>query len=188
MGSQEGQVIGVVKDFHFSPLQQLIGPLAIYAVEGRFSRITLNTDVSNPAAVASWVTKTWKKYFPTALLDYDFSDGVLEQQYRAEDRFAKIFLYFSVLSLLIACLGLYGLIAYTTSQKTKEIGIRRVLGATPQGVTIMLSKGFLKLVVLAFIIATPVAWYLMNNWLEDFAYRTNISWWMFATAGSIVII
>ncbi len=188
MGDQQGVVIGVVKDFHFSPLQQLIGPLAIYPAQERFSRITLRTDISKPAAVSAWIEKTWKKHFPSALLDYSFSDRVFAAQYAAEDRFAKIFLYFSILSLLIACLGLYGLIAYTTSQKTKEIGIRKTLGASANGIAFMLSKDFLKLVVLAFVIATPFAWYVMNNWLLDFAYRTTISWWMFATAGLIVIL
>ncbi len=118
IGEQEGIVIGVVKDFHFSRLQHLIEPLAIYPSDNYFSRITLKTDISQPAAVTAWLEKTWKKHFPSALLDYTFSDSALEAQYHAEDRFAKIFLYFSVLSLLIACLGLYGLLAYTTSQKT----------------------------------------------------------------------
>lgn len=186
MDGQEGSVIGVVKDFHFSPLQELIGPLAMYYSDSYFSRITLRTDISQPAVVTAWLEKTWNKHFPSALLDYTFSDSALEAQYQAEERFAKIFLYFSVLSLLIACLGLYGLLAYTTLQKTKEIGIRKILGASSNSIAIALSKDFMKLVVLAFLIATPVAWYLMSKWLEDFAYRITISGWMFAAAGSIV--
>lgn len=188
MGDQQGMVIGVVRDFHFSPLQQLIGPLALYPIEERFSRITLKADVSNPSAVTALLEKTWKKHFPSSLLDYDFSDNVLEQQYQAEQKFAQLFLYFSILSLVIACLGLYGLIAYTTTQKIKEIGIRKVLGATANGIAIMLSKDFLKLVVLAFFIAAPVAWYVINKWLQNFAYRITISWWMFGAAGIIVLL
>lgn len=187
MGDRQGTIIGVTKDFHFSPLQQAIGPLAIYPIEDRFSRITLKADVSDPAAVTAWVEKIWKKHFNSALFDYDFYDSQLANQYQAEERFAKIFLYFSVISLLIACLGLYGLISYATSQKTKEIGIRKVLGATVDGIAVMLSKDFLKLVILAFLVAFPVVWFIMNSWLQDFAYRTNISWWMFAAAGSIVV-
>jgi putative ABC transport system permease protein len=186
MGGNNGRVIAVVKDFHFSPLQQLIGPLAIYPNDGNFSRITLKTDVTRPAEVTEWVEKTWKKNFPTALLDFDFSDSVVEQQYQAEKQFARIFLCFSVLSLLIACLGLYGLIAYSTAQRTKEIGIRKVLGGTAEGIAIMLSKDLLKLVILAFAVAVPVAWYVMNGWLQDFAYRITISWWMFLSAGFVV--
>jgi len=188
IGDQHGNVIGVTKDFHFSPLQLLIGPLAIYPSAERFSRITLKTNSVNPAQVTAWVEKTWKKHFPSSLLDYNFMDHALAEQYNAEDRFAKIFLYFSVLSLVIACLGLYGLIAYTTSQKTKEIGIRKVLGASVSGIAMILSKDFLKLVILAFFITVPLAWYVMNKWLQDFAYRINITWWMFAMTGLIVLL
>ncbi len=188
MGSRKGRVTGVVKDFNFSSLQHLIGPLAIYPVDARFSRISLKVDISKPLAVTAWLEKVWKKHFPSALLDYDFSDETLEEQYKAEHRFATIFLYFAILSLLIACMGLYGLIAYTTSQKTKEIGIRKVIGATTNDIAIMLSKDFLQLVILAFLVATPLAWYVMTRWLEDFAYRIIISWTMFAAAGAIVIL
>jgi len=188
MGDQQGKVIAIANDFNFSTLQQLISPLAIYPLEGRFSRITLKTSSTQPTAVIAWVERVWKRHFASALFDYDFSDNVFEQQYRDEKRFARIVLYFSVLSLLIACLGLYGLIAYTTSQKTKEIGIRKVLGASANGIALLLSKDFLRLVVLAFVVATPVAWLLMNKWLQDFAYRTRLAWWMFAAAGLIVLL
>jgi len=188
MGGQQGKVIGVVKDFHFSTLQHLISPLAIYPSGERFSRITLKADVSNLPQTKAWLEKTWKKNFPSALLDYSFSKEVFEEQYRAEEKYSKIFLYFSILSLVIACLGLYGLISYTTSQKIKEIGIRKVLGASVNGIAAMLSGGFLKLVLLACVIAMPVAWYIMNKWLEDFAYRTHISWWMFTVAGLLVLL
>lgn len=186
IGDQPGEVIGVVKDFHFSNLYHAIGSLAIYPSGASFSRITLKTDITQSAAVANWVQKTWTKHFPIALFDYTFSKSV--QQYAAEERFASLFLYFAVLSVLIACLGLYGLIAYTTAQKTKELGIRKVLGASAQGLAIMLSKDFLKLVVLAFVIATPLAWYVMNLWLQDFAYRETMQWWMFAIAGGGVLL
>jgi putative ABC transport system permease protein len=188
MGGQLGKVIGVVKDFHFSTLQHFISPLAIYPSGERFSRITLKADVSNIPQTRAWLEKTWKRNFPSALLDYSFSEEVFEDQYRAEDKFSKIFLYFSILSLVIACLGLYGLISYTTSQKTKEIGIRKVLGASVSGIAAMLSGGFLKLVLLACVIAMPAAWYIMNKWLQDFAYRTHISWWMFVVAGLLVLL
>ena len=185
MGGQNGKVIGVVKDFHFNTLQYLISPLAIYPSGDRFSRITLKADVSNISQTTAWLTKTWKKHFPTALLDYSFSESVMEEQYRSEKKFSTIFLYFSILSLVIACLGLYGLISYTTSQKKKEIGIRKVLGATVNGIA---TGGFLKLVLIACAIAMPIAGLIMNRWLEDFAYRTEISWWMFSVAGLLVLL
>jgi putative ABC transport system permease protein len=188
MGDRKGTVIGVVKNFHFNSLQQAIEPLAIYPLEGRFSRITIKADVTKANQSIAWIEKTWKKHFPSALLDYNFLDEQIGEQYEAEERFSKIFLYFSVLSLLIACLGLYGLISYTASQRTKEIGIRKVLGATVDGIAVMLSKDFLKLVILAFVIAIPIAGYIMNRWLQDFAYRVNVSWWMFIAAGLTVML
>ena len=188
MGDKPGKVIGVVKDFHFSTLQHLITPLVIFPSQDRFSRITLKVDISKLPQTTAWLNKTWKKNFPSALLDYSFSEDVIEEQYAAEEKFSSIFFYFSILSVLIACLGLYGLISYTTSQKAKEIGIRKVLGATASGIAAMLSGNFLKLVLFASVIAMPVAWYVMNKWLEDFAYRTHISWWMFTVAGILVLL
>ena len=130
---------------------------------------------------------TWKKHFPSALFDYDFVSQQIKNQYQAEEKFSKIFLYFSILSLLIACLGLYGLISFTIFQKTKEIGIRKVLGATDVRIAAMLSGDFLKLVLFACFISVPVAWYAMNEWLQNFAYRINMSWWMFTGAGVLVL-
>jgi len=188
MGNQKGIVRGVVHDFHFNSLQHAIEPLAIYPLDERFSRIIIKADLGKVDQSIAFVEKTWKKYFPSALFDYNFMDEQIGEQYASEKKFAKIFLYFSVLSLLIACLGLYGLTAYSASQKVKEIGVRKVLGATVNSLAMMLSRDFLKLVLFAFVIAVPIAWYIMNNWLTDFAYRTNISWWMFGVAGLLVLI
>jgi putative ABC transport system permease protein len=187
MGDQQGVVIGVVNDFNFNSLQHSIDPLAIYPISERFSRITLKADMKHSAQAVALIQKTWKKHFPSALFDYNFLDLQIKAQYKAEERFSKIFLYFSVLSLLIACLGLYGLISFTAWQKTKEIGIRKVLGATVNGIAAMLSKDFLKLVLFACFIAMPVTWFIMNKWLQGFAYRVNIAWWMFAAGGFLVL-
>ena len=188
MGSQEGVVIGVTRDFNFSSLQDAIEPLAIYPVTERFSRISLRFETKHTGEVIRFVESTWKKHFPSALFDYDFVSQQVKQQYLAEERFSKIFFYFSILSLLIGCLGLYGLIAYTITQKTKEIGIRKVLGATVNGIVTMLSGDFIRLIVLACLISIPVSWYIMNRWLQDFAYRIHISWWMFASASVLVLL
>ncbi|HKB43308.1 MAG TPA: ABC transporter permease, partial [Chitinophagaceae bacterium] len=187
MGDQKGTIVGVTNDFHFNSLQQAIEPLAIFPLEGRFSRITVKVDVKKADQVIALIENTWKKHFSSALFDYDFLSQQIKGKYQAEERFSKIFLYFSILSLLIACLGLYGLIACTIFQKTKEIGIRKILGATANGIAAMLSGGFLKLVLLACFIAMPVTWYTMNKWLQGFAYRINISWWMFGAAGLSVL-
>jgi putative ABC transport system permease protein len=187
MGNQKGTVIGVINDFHFNSLEKPIEPLAIYPLDNRFSRITLKVDVKKADQVVALVEDTWKKHFPSALFDYDFLSEQIREQYRSEERFSKVFLYFSILSLLIACLGLYGLISYTIFQKTKEIGIRKVLGATANTIAAMLSGDFLKLVLFACFISVPIAWYVMNGWLRNFAYRISLSWWMFTSAGALVL-
>ncbi|GEO09219.1 ABC transporter permease [Segetibacter aerophilus] len=188
MGDQKGIVVGVTNNFHFNSLQHAIDPLAIYPVDKHFSRITLKVDIKKADQVIAMIENTWKKHFPSALFDYDFVSQQIKQQYQSEERFSTIFLYFSILSLLIACLGLYGLISYTIFQKTKEIGIRKVLGASAQGVAAILSKDFLKLVWIACLFAMPVIWYTMNKWLQNFSYRINISWWMFSAAALLILL
>jgi putative ABC transport system permease protein len=185
---KQGEVIGVVKNFHFSSLHERIEPLAMYPVSQRFSRITLNADVLNSGVTTAWVERVWKKHFPSALLDYSFVDAQVGGQYLAEQRFSKILMYSSIMSLLIACLGLYGLILHAATQKVKEIGIRKVLGASVNGIAVMLSKDFFKLIVISMFIAIPIAWYTMSSWLENFAYQIAISAWMFGAAGLIVVI
>jgi putative ABC transport system permease protein len=188
MGNTKGVVIGVIKDFHFNSLDQSIEPLAIYPSDDHFSRITLNVDITKAGKVIAFIGNTWKKHFPSLLFDYNFVSQQIKEQYRSEERFSKIFLYFSLLSLLIACLGLYGLISYAIFQRTKEIGIRKVLGATAGRIAVMLSAGFVKLVLFAYLISIPIAWYIMNKWLQNFAYRVELAWWMFLVAGILVLI
>ncbi|MBV9987295.1 MAG: ABC transporter permease [Chitinophagaceae bacterium] len=187
MGNQAGTVIGVTNDFHFNTLRNAIEPLAIYAVADRFSRISIKIDLAKANESMDWIGAVWKKHFPGALFDFGFVDQQVAESYAAEQRFSRIFLYFSILSLVIACLGLYGLISFTAVQRTREIGIRKVLGASVQRIVFILSGGFLKPVLLACLIAIPLTWYIMNNWLENFAFRIGISWWMFALAIVLVI-
>ena len=143
--------------------------------------------MSKPKEAIGFIEQSWKKHYPSSLFQYDFIDKKLNDQYQAEDRFAKFFIYFSVLSLLIACLGLLGLTAYATQQRMKEISVRKVLGATVSNIVSMLSKDFMKLVGIAAVIAFPLGWYIMNKWLEDFSYRISIPWWVFAVGGIIAI-
>ncbi|HEX5654554.1 MAG TPA: ABC transporter permease [Chitinophagaceae bacterium] len=188
MAGRNGRVIGVVKNFHFQTLQHPIDPLVLVLKRRTFSQITLKTDMSDPQQTIATINSTWKKHFPGALLEYAFLDKKLQEQYLAEERFSRFFLYFSFLALLIACLGLLGLAAYATQQRVKEIGVRKVLGASMSNITAMLSRDFLKLVIIAILVATPLAWYIMNKWLEDFAYRVSIGWWVFAAAGIVALL
>lgn len=183
----EGAVIGIVSDFHFNSLQHDMAPLIMYPVSKRFSRINIRIDGTKPLESVAFIEKTWKKHFPASLLDYAFLDEQVQNQYQSEQRFSRIFLVFSILSLVIASLGLYGLTAYSTFQKTKEIGIRKVLGASVNGIVLMLSKDFFKLVMLSILVALPVSWFIMNRWLENFAYHVGYSWWMFGLPALLVL-
>ena len=129
----------------------------------------------------------YKKYDQNTPLSYSFVDEVFDAQYKAEDRLASIFSVFTGITILLAALGLFGLAAFTIEQRTKEIGIRKILGASLSAIGIMLSKDFLKLVLLAIVIASPVAWYFMHDWLQHFAYRIPIDFWMFGAAGLLSI-
>jgi putative ABC transport system permease protein len=175
-------VIGVVKNFNFETLHHDIGPLAF-----RLGRSTylLSTKVNtgNINALISGIENKWKAMAPGMPFSYRFLDDSFNEMYRGEQRVGKIAFIFSVLAIFIACLGLFGLATFIAEQRTKEIGIRKVLGASVQGIVKMLSKDFVKLVAIAFIIAAPLAWYFMNKWLQDFAYRIELSWWIFAVAG-----
>ena len=131
------------------------------------------------------IENIWTKHFPNDPFNYFFLDDFYNQQYKADQRFGKVFTLFAMLAILIACLGLLGLSAYNILQRTKEIGIRKVMGASVQNVLFILSKDFLLLVGLSFLLAIPVAWWIMHNWLQDFAYRINMPWWVFAIAGVI---
>ena len=132
--------------------------------------------------------KVWKKFLPEAPYDYTFLDNRFEKLYEAEQKQGTIFTVFAFIAIFIACLGLLGLSAFAISQRVKEIGIRKVLGANAGNIVGLLSKDFLKLVLVAAVIASPLAWYFMHEWLQDFAYRINIGWWVFGVAGSIALL
>ncbi|MGN6616560.1 MAG: ABC transporter permease [Ilyomonas sp.] len=175
------KVIGVVKDFNFKSLHEAISPLLMsLQPEGGLIFKIKTTDISGLLAT---MKKKWDEYNTDEPFTYNFMDDLFDKTYSAEQKTGTILNIFSVLIIFVACLGLFGLVTYTAEQRTKEIGIRKVLGASVSQVTQMLSKEFLKLVLIASLIAFPVAWWAMDKWLQSFAYRINISWWMFAVAG-----
>jgi putative ABC transport system permease protein len=179
-------VIGVVKNFNFESLRQTIGALCMKIGNdpGTISFRMKTTDVAN---TINHIKGLWKRTAPNEPFTYTFLNEEFDNMYRTEQRSGKIFVSFAVLAILIACLGLFGLAAYAAEQRTKEIGIRKVLGATVSNIVAMLSTDFLKLVIIASLIAFPVAWWLMNKWLQDFAYRIAIGWWIFALAAFVSI-
>jgi len=129
----------------------------------------------------------WKQFAPQLPFDYSFMDAEFDALYRSDQTMGKVFTVFTILSLVVACLGLLGLAIYTAERRMKEIGIRKVLGASVQNVVTMLSVDFVKLIIIASVIAFPVAWYAMNKWLQDFAFRTSINWWVFAFASGLTL-
>ena len=179
-------VIGVVKNFHFESLRHNIGALAMVldANSGAASFRLSSTDI--PALVSQVETK-WKQVAPGQPFSYAFLEDSFDAMYRAEQRIGTIALTFAVLAILIACLGLFGLAAYMAEQRTKEIGVRKVLGASVFSIVGLLSKDFLKLVLIAIVVASPIAWWAMNQWLKDFAYKIEIEWWYFALAGLLAV-
>ena len=180
---REGKIIGVIKDFHVRSLQQDIKPLTMRIEPGGYNLLSAKIAVDKLPATLATIENKWKTLLPNRPFSYLFLDEIFDRQYRTEERFGKLFLNFAILAIFISCLGLLGLAAYSTMQRTKEIGIRKVMGASVSGIVNLLSKEFLKLVIISFFVAAPAAWYFMNQWVQGFAYRSPISWWIFAVAG-----
>ena len=179
-------VVGVVKDFHYHSLHEPISPLVItYSKRfgGRSGLMALRVQGDNFKASLASIGNVWKKFVKEKPFNYYFLDKSLADQYKAEQTTQRIFTIFSGLAIFIACIGLLGLAAYATQQRTREISIRKVLGASEGSIITMLSKDFVKLVLLSSAIAFPIAWWGMNKWLQDFAYRVNVGWWIFIVAG-----
>ena len=181
-------VVGVLKDFHYQSLHQKITPLVFVnaAKFGNFANtiaVRINADNFGPAVKA--VETSWRQFMPERPFHYDFLDRSLTDMYKAEQTAQRIFTIFSVLAIFIACIGLLGLAAYATQLRVREISIRKILGATSGSIVGMLSRDFLKLIIISFVVAFPLAWWGMHSWLQNFAYHTNIAWWIFALAGAM---
>ncbi len=183
-------IIGVVKDFNIYSLQHKIEPLIMILPQKASDRDNMYVRLGNGGIAQSLaaVEATFKKFDPSAIFDYHFLDKNFAAQYDAEKKQGQILLAFTILTISIACLGLFGLISFTVSQRVKEIGIRKVLGAGVTNITVLLTGGLLKVVLVAMFIAIPVSWMLMNRWLQDFAYRIHMSWWIFITSGIVALV
>jgi putative ABC transport system permease protein len=179
-------IVGVVKNFNYQSLRENVGPLCFRLGDNRWAT-AFKVAASDVQGLIKNIESKWKSMAPGMPFMYEFLDESFDSMYRAEQRMGKVALSFAVLAILIACLGLFGLATYMAEQRTKEIGVRKVLGASVPDIVSMLSKDFAKLVLIAAIIAFPFAWFVMNRWLEDFAYRINIGWWVFVIAGMSAI-
>lgn len=180
-------VIGVVKDFHFESLRENITPLGINLKQHQ-SLVSFRLQTADIENILAFIRTKWETFGSGEPFSYSFLNDRFDQMYRAEKRLGDVFNVFAMIAIFIACLGLFGLAAFTAEQRTKEIGVRKVLGASVPGVVGLLTKDFIKLVCIAFLVASPIAWYIMNMWLADFAFRTEIRWWVFALAGAIATV
>jgi len=187
-GPADGLVIGIMKDFHFSDVQEKIGPLVMVYSPEYFDSVTLTMDVANSEKTVSLVKEKWQELNPDGLFTYRFVDSIFDTFYRSNERTGKLFSIFTFLGIFISCLGLFGLTSYTTERRKKEIGIRKTLGASVTGIAVLLSNEFIKWVALAIIVATPLAYFVMDKWLQNFAYRINISVWIFIFSAVIAIL
>jgi putative ABC transport system permease protein len=185
---REGKIIGVMKDFHYRSLQKDIKPLSMRIEPDGCDLISVNVAAGNLPKTISAIESKWKTFIPNRPFSYYFLDEFFDRQYRSEEGFGNLFLNFAILAIFISCLGLLGLASYSTIQRTKEIGVRKVMGASVSNIVNLLSKDFLKLVCISFLIAAPLAWYFMHGWLKDFAYRININWWIFLIAGVTAVL
>lgn len=185
-------VIGVIKDYHYESLHQEIRPMALFLIGGYFKRtpqyISARLTTENVSETIDFVVHTWNSFAPNMPFEYFFLDEDYDNLYINEMQTRKLFTIFSLLAIFLACLGLFGLASFIADRKTKEIGIRKVFGATVPGIVTLLNRNFTIWVLIASILACPAAWFAMKKWLENFAYRTSISWWIFVVAASLALI
>jgi putative ABC transport system permease protein len=183
-----GTIKGVIKDFNFKSFHDQISPLILFLDNEQLHKMFVKIDGNNTSATLAQIAKVWKERINHRPFDYRFLDDDFDALYRTEQRTAGVFTTFSVLAILLACLGLFAITAFAVVQRTKEIGIRKVLGASIANIIMLIAKDFLALVIIATIIASPIAWYMANKWLQDFAYRINIQWWVFIITGAVALL
>jgi putative ABC transport system permease protein len=186
---KKGKVIGVIKDFHFMSLQHAIEPFIAVMANGHNAQyVSVKITSDNYHETVEQIRSLFETVLPGRIFEYQFLDEDFDQLYRAEDRFNTILFMFTGLAIFVACLGLFGLTSYTAQQRTKEIGIRKVMGATVSAIVMLICRDFIKLVVFAIIIASPLAYYFVNLWLQDFPYREGIAMWVFPAAGLMAVV
>jgi putative ABC transport system permease protein len=183
----KSKIVGVIKDFNFESLHNKVCPLILAEIPGQFNFLICRINDRDISSTLKFISEKWQKIYPGIPFDYSFLDAELGRLYIKDERLSDAVNIFTGLAMVIACLGLFGLASFSVEERTKEIGIRKVLGASVVSVVGLLSKEFLKLVLLANLIAWPLAYYFMTGWLNNFAYRTDITGWVFLTAGGIAL-
>jgi ABC-type antimicrobial peptide transport system permease subunit len=181
-------IIGLLKDFHYNSVYSPVEPLIIQlAAQANYIFVRTEKNVPLPASLAS-VEDVFRKFNPAFPFEYHFFDDELNKSFKSEQQLGRLAAWFAGLAVMISCLGLFGLAMFTAEQRRKEIGVRKVLGASVAGVVMLLAKEFIKLVMVAFVIAAPIAWYAAGEWLKSFAYRTELSWWVLVITGGLALL
>ena len=188
MHEKTGQIVGVVKDFHYRSMHEKVGSLVVFNNPEWWNYFMIRTKSGDAGRAILAVEKVWKQFAPGIPMEYSFLDERFDQLYRQDQLVSTLVLLFAVITVIISAMGLFGLAAFATERRLKEIGIRKILGASPASIGGLLSRDFIKLVVIAFILASPVAWWFMNSWLENFAYRIDMSWWMIGLSGVLAML
>ena len=184
---KKGHVIGVIKDFDFGRLDRPQQPLIMDVNVPRFTEFAIRIRPEGVPGTIAAIRQLWDRYFPERVFEYNFLDATINALYKAQENLSRLVRYFALIAIFISCTGLFSLASFVAAQRTREIGIRKVLGAGVMGLVVLLFRDFLRLVVVALLIATPLAWWMMNKWLHDFAYRIPLSWWIFVLAGFLAV-
>jgi ABC-type antimicrobial peptide transport system permease subunit len=172
-------IVGVVKDFHINSLRDPIGPVVMTTIKRAYGLANIKIDIKQAKKVLTAMQGKWNQYFPDYVFQYSFLDNSIADYYKQENELSVLYKIFSGIAIFISCLGLYGLVTFMAMQRKKEIGIRKVLGAPVRDIILLLSKEFTVLIIIAFLIASPLAWYYMHQWLQQYTYRISIGWWFF---------
>jgi putative ABC transport system permease protein len=180
-------VVGVVKDFNYNSMHEKVGPLIMELADNR-GKMAIRLRPGTTTALVRQIEARWKTMAHGLPFSYTFMDNDFNNLYHAEQQTGQVFITFAIFAILIACLGLFGLVTYAAEQRMKEIGVRKVLGAKVTGIVALLSKDFTRLVLISALVAFPLAWWGMNQWLQSFAYRIGLSWWIFVVAGSAAML
>jgi len=185
---KKGHIIGVVRDFNFDKLDKPLAPMVMDVNVPRFNLFAIRVSQDHVPVTIAAIQGIWEKYFPQQVFEYNFLDENINSLYQAQENLSKLVGWFAVIAIFISCIGLFGLASFMAIQRTKEMSIRKVLGATVPGLVLLLFRDFLRLVIVALVIASPVAAWLMEKWLHDFAYRIPLNWWIFAVTGAVAIV
>jgi ABC-type antimicrobial peptide transport system permease subunit len=183
----KGEIVGVVKDFHALSFREEMQPVVMGTLKSTYATVGIKFQQQHMKTALAEIEKIWKSTYPEYVYEFEFLDERIASFYVQERQLLDLYKIFATIAIFISCLGLYGLAAFMSVQRTKEVGIRKVLGASINNILVLFSKEFVLLVTIAFAVAAPIAWYLMHLWLNDFQYRIPMDWWIFALAGLMAI-